>query len=1011
MFLLVASLAQATPSIGWNTFLGANSQHLGYDVDVDSSGNVYTVGLTNKAWDTGTYGNPVDSQGFQGGVTDGVLAKLDSSGEVTWYKHFGGSSNDAITAVHIDSSNNVYVVGYAFGAFTNVGCTPVHGYVGGSIDGFVAKLDSDGAVTWCTYLGSSSNDYLWAVDVDASGNVYVGGESYSVWHNDFNNVKGTNKSSNGYQGVIAKLDSDGDYVMHRFLTNYTVSGVEPQGDHLYTVKRGSYYSGGWNYPAQVGKYDLDDFDQDFSTNIGSGEQDGFGIVTDSSENVFVVGYGDETFGSPVRAYSGSNDIFVAKLNSSGTLQWNTFLGSSSNDQCRDDHECGIVLDSEGSVYVTGYSAATWGTPERSHSGSNDAYVAKLNGSGALQWNAFYGGSNSDQAIGMAIDSSDDLYFAGWTQQTSWGSPVDFPSSCYYCHSVVKLTNSLNAAPVMTPMNAITVGEGAPITVTGTCSDDDGDDLTITTSQTSGTSCGTISGSPDNGTSSSASCTAPFVNSNATLVFSLACTDGSATDTETVNVTVNAAPTAVAQSKSTSEETAVTITLGGTDPSDSIASISIVTEPENGELSNNPPNVTYTPDDDFSGEDSFTFIVNDGIQNSAPATVTLNVSNQNDPPRIVQAPSVRRITPTSGGVEVDLPEITATDPDSDDFSFTWEQVSGEDALQITNQGKVDLSNKPKKGAYYVRMKLEDEFGAKTYDDPIRIDVPNNPPERTADDEDVPNSVFEDDKYYVNEFSRFIDIETLFSDPDDDNVSLDWTIDVNKDDIENIDDIAGFISTSSDGSSRLRIRMAGEVRIVIEANDGDGGTTTEEIVLDIPVPDVTQDEAQLNLTQWQRESQNSMMVTGSVKSPVWPVVIVNGNHLASVTLADTSNSNVNAAINGHDDMELFLDTEIETTYETYNFTATNVTTRLASNRSAVQVDMYTNVNGSDVPLLSATENLSGATQTGSNANGVLSAGSGCSLLENGQTGASGFAALMALFGLILAFRLRHKAKSLT
>ena len=75
------------------------------------------------------------------------------------------------------------------------------------------------------------------------------------------------------------------------------------------------------------------------------------------------------------------------------LSWNTFLGGSGN-----DYGNGIAVDTSGNVYVTGYSYATWGSPVRPYSGgSADAFVAKLNGSGALQWNTFLGGSNDDLA--------------------------------------------------------------------------------------------------------------------------------------------------------------------------------------------------------------------------------------------------------------------------------------------------------------------------------------------------------------------------------------------------------------------------------------------------------------------------------------------------------------------------------------------------------------------------------------------------------------------------------------
>ena len=139
---------------------------------------------------------------------------------------------------------------------------------------------------------------------------------------------------------------------------------------------------------------------------------------DTSGNVYVTGYSFATWGSPVRPYAGgTDDAFVAKLNASGALQWNTFLGG-----VNDDYGYRIAADTSGNVYVTGYSYATWGSPVRPYGGAADAYVAKLNTSGVLQWNTFLGGSGYDYGSGIAVDTSGNVYVTGCSDAT-WGSPV------------------------------------------------------------------------------------------------------------------------------------------------------------------------------------------------------------------------------------------------------------------------------------------------------------------------------------------------------------------------------------------------------------------------------------------------------------------------------------------------------------------------------------------------------------------------------------------------------------
>jgi len=154
------------------------------------------------------------------------------------------------------------------------------------------------------------------------------------------------------------------------------------------------------------------------------------------------------------------------------------------------------------------------------------------------------------------------------------------------------------------------------------SDPDGDPLTI------------VSVTPTNGTA---------VNNSTNVVFTPATnftgigtvgytiTDGfGGTNSAIVFVTVtNRPPVANGQGVSTTFNTAVGITLTGSDPDNDPITFAIVTPPTGGVLTGlntNTGAVTYTPTNNFSGVDTFTFVVNDGTTNSQPATVTITVGN-------------------------------------------------------------------------------------------------------------------------------------------------------------------------------------------------------------------------------------------------------------------------------------------------------------------------------------------------------------------------------------------------
>jgi VCBS repeat-containing protein len=101
-----------------------------------------------------------------------------------------------------------------------------------------------------------------------------------------------------------------------------------------------------------------------------------------------------------------------------------------------------------------------------------------------------------------------------------------------------------------------------------------------------------------------------------------------TATATISVTVTALndpPIAIAQQMTTTEDTPITMTLDGSDPDGDALTVTTLTMPTYGTLSGTPPTLTYVPQAYFSGSDSFTFTVSDGLEESPPATVTLIVT--------------------------------------------------------------------------------------------------------------------------------------------------------------------------------------------------------------------------------------------------------------------------------------------------------------------------------------------------------------------------------------------------
>jgi uncharacterized repeat protein (TIGR02543 family) len=155
----------------------------------------------------------------------------------------------------------------------------------------------------------------------------------------------------------------------------------------------------------------------------SGSDAGSSIAVDGSGSLYIVGTSGATWlgndgASPLHPHSGKFDMTVVKLNSAGVYQWHTFYGSN-------EHEwgCGITVDGNGNVYVTGDSYWPWqgdgGTsPLHGFTGGRELMVVKLNSSGAYQWHTFYGSASNQYGRDIALDNTGNIYVSGYTEG-SW----------------------------------------------------------------------------------------------------------------------------------------------------------------------------------------------------------------------------------------------------------------------------------------------------------------------------------------------------------------------------------------------------------------------------------------------------------------------------------------------------------------------------------------------------------------------------------------------------------------
>jgi len=284
-----------------------------------------------------------------------------------YVKLFGGGGWEQANAVAADSSDNVYVGGYAT-AGLSVGSQSFAGV--GMTDAFVFKLDSTGTAVFNTVIGTSNGDE------------YVSGVAV--------NTPSSSLYAVGY--------SNGDGTLTLKTTNYPVTNAEFGNRDVFLVKLDS----------STGSPQWVEF-------FGTTRHDyGYGVACDANSVVAVgkMGSTSLTVDGAVLLGTGTTDGYVVKFDAAGGLKWLVGINSTTGSE----QAGGVALDSNGEVYVMGIfsNSLTLGGTTLVTGGVIDVFVAKLDGTtGRFLWATSFGSSNMDYAYGIAYDGlSSSVYVAG-----------------------------------------------------------------------------------------------------------------------------------------------------------------------------------------------------------------------------------------------------------------------------------------------------------------------------------------------------------------------------------------------------------------------------------------------------------------------------------------------------------------------------------------------------------------------------------------------------------------------
>jgi hypothetical protein len=353
-------------------------------VATDADGNVYVLGNA-----TGSFGNEIN-QASQ----DVFLTKYDSAGNVQWTKLLGSAGTANGYSVAIDPTGGVVIAGSVTGDLTPTA-------IGGGTDSFVAKYNSEGDQVWLRQTAPLSNDQANSVSVDASGNVYLGGQVAGT-------IASGQTSAGGADAYVTKLDQTGKVLYQR---QFGTPSEDTAARTAIAADGNLVVASVQNGHAILTKYNSADGTSAAMWQIDLGNLNGgaIGGLTVANGSIYVSGTTSnpslDAGGAATIAHAASSgtDGFVFAATDSGasaTADFVSYVGTT------DDEKGGGIMVANGEIYLTGATTGTFAGETRTAQGTHNLFVSQLAADGTPNWTHQYGGLDGEsQGLAIAADSS------------------------------------------------------------------------------------------------------------------------------------------------------------------------------------------------------------------------------------------------------------------------------------------------------------------------------------------------------------------------------------------------------------------------------------------------------------------------------------------------------------------------------------------------------------------------------------------------------------------------------
>lgn len=392
-------LTNAQPNIQWQRCFGGLSGDRAYSLCPSADGGFAVAGYT--------FSSDGDVTDFQG-TRDVWVLKLDPLGNLEWQKCLGGTNGER--AYCIQPTNDG---GYVVAGQTNSNDGDVIG-LHEAVDGWVIKLSADGDIEWQRCVGGVYQDNIQSVAQTSDGGYILAGTAGP----DSGDIVGNH--GGGYSDAwVVKLSPGGELQWQKCLGgSYTegFSTIAQTGDGGYLAAGHTLTNNDGDVSGNHGGEFGDAWAVKLSSTgvmewqrcVGGSDSDGFQSVQETASGDFLLVGETLSNDGDVLGNHGEHDAWIVKLGSSGELLWQKCLGGSDEDRAYS-----VKNTTDGGCVLSGYALSIDGDVSGIHDGP-DAWVVKLNATGALEWQRCYGGSDVEAAYAIQSNSDGTYVIAGHT---------------------------------------------------------------------------------------------------------------------------------------------------------------------------------------------------------------------------------------------------------------------------------------------------------------------------------------------------------------------------------------------------------------------------------------------------------------------------------------------------------------------------------------------------------------------------------------------------------------------